>query len=449
MPRVKGPAPSRTAETTSPPHVLPRSRSCGALPSFDAPALLPVGGEPPPGPGWSRLADPVAGPAAQAAQAGESSPLDAAPGRTGEGGEALSGPRWVHKQEGIFQVRRLPPAGLQLPEVRVSGDVLRVLVVGDTGEKGDGAKSVARAMARWSEARRTHFAVHVGDIVYGDRSVTSDTDPRLATQLFEPFEKTAPMYLALGNHEYGTAKAGAGTPSRLHAAVRSRNATHRSGFQLPCRYYSFRYANRGFRSEFFVLDSSVFAADPGQRAWLDRALARSRARLKVIIAHHPLSAGEPDEATTIRAALQPILEKHAVDLYLAGHSHDLQIRDGAPPTLISGAGSKVKVKKGMRQGADYSPGETGTLGFFDLELRRDELKVRVIGVDPEAGGEPCVLHDTALAAAHVRRAASAQASAPDERAALPRPNSGGQSAGPVDTVGECPPPSSASSSPTS
>jgi hypothetical protein len=75
--------------------------------------------------------------------------------------------------------------------------------------------------------------------------------------------------------------------------------------------------------ELFVLDSNVVNA--AQRRWLDRALRTSKARWKIAVFHHPAYTcggyrGHPE----ILRSWVPLLERHGVQLALAGHDHNYQ-----------------------------------------------------------------------------------------------------------------------------
>ena len=75
--------------------------------------------------------------------------------------------------------------------------------------------------------------------------------------------------------------------------------------------------------ELFVLDSNV--VNEAQGRWLDRALRTSRAAWKVAVFHHPAFTcggyrGHPD----VLRRWVPLLERHGVQLALAGHDHNYQ-----------------------------------------------------------------------------------------------------------------------------
>ncbi len=67
------------------------------------------------------------------------------------------------------------------------------------------------------------------------------------------------------------------------------------------------------------LDTSLVAV---QRKWLDKVLKRNTNRWTIVIQHHPVySTKFGRDNPEIRAAFQPLYEKHGVDLVLQGHDH--------------------------------------------------------------------------------------------------------------------------------
>ena len=72
---------------------------------------------------------------------------------------------------------------------------------------------------------------------------------------------------------------------------------------------------------------------------LEARLKASKARWKIVIAHHPLWAsagGKFRQSQALRAAILPILCRDA-DLYFAGHEHTLEIATDDCSTAVPGA----------------------------------------------------------------------------------------------------------------
>ena len=83
-----------------------------------------------------------------------------------------------------------------------------------------------------------------------------------------------------------------------------------------------------------------------QMIWLDSMLTPDF-DWKIVVGHHPLYTGGKriEDKNYVRRHLEPLFEKHNVDVYLAGHEHDLQhIKPSDKQThhFVSGAGSEVR-----------------------------------------------------------------------------------------------------------
>ncbi len=92
-------------------------------------------------------------------------------------------------------------------------------------------------------------------------------------------------------------------------------------FALPGdeRWYSYDWG----RIHFVALDTE--ASYSRQAAWLDADLAATTLPWKVVYFHRPpYSSGQHGSDTSLRNALEPIFEKHGVQLVLAGHDHDYE-----------------------------------------------------------------------------------------------------------------------------
>jgi len=123
---------------------------------------------------------------------------------------------------------------------------------------------------------------------------------------------------------------------------------------------------------------------PVQLAWLDSALAASRADWNIVIGHHPiytgngpvrpftLSTGQPNGTAELVAGVDPILQRYRVPLYMNGHEHDLQhVHHGATHYVCTGAGSKMAPACGS-QGNDFCSLRSG---FVACSVNRGRLRV--------------------------------------------------------------------------
>lgn len=68
------------------------------------------------------------------------------------------------------------------------------------------------------------------------------------------------------------------------------------------------------------LNSNVMHAE--QTVWLDKVLAANPGRWSILTFHHPIySSAKSRDNTKLRAAWQPVIDRHRVDLVLQGHDH--------------------------------------------------------------------------------------------------------------------------------
>jgi len=89
--------------------------------------------------------------------------------------------------------------------------------------------------------------------------------------------------------------------------------------QMPRRYFR-RLVGP---IELYLLDSNN--VDAAQTTWLRRTLARSRARWRIAVSHHPaFSCGKYSSHRTIVREWVPLFERYSVRLVLAAHDHNYQ-----------------------------------------------------------------------------------------------------------------------------
>ena len=232
------------------------------------------------------------------------------------------------------------------PSAPLSGPGVRILAFGDFGEQPNRnqgpQRDVARAMAAYHAERPFDFGVVLGDNFYPS-GLGSETDPRWTSQwerLYSPLGIR--FYAVLGNHDYRNA---ASPPAQIARSRRS------ATWCLPRRWFTFTAGP----VQLFAVDTTPVdepeyeegGSMAAQREWLDRALAASRARWKVVYGHHPVYTngehGEPAGSIPgVREYLLPLLLKHKVDVYLSGHDHDQEILEpeGGVHFIVSGAGGR-------------------------------------------------------------------------------------------------------------
>jgi tartrate-resistant acid phosphatase type 5 len=319
----------------------------------------------------------------------------------------------------------------------------------DTGNfvLASGQAAVADAMRRFCEGPPAcDFAVMLGDNIYPGGATAGadghDDAERFRKVLFEPyaplvrFSEQFRIYVALGNHDWRTSRAGA------MAQVRYLERT--PPFYMDGIRYRVAPTGDPREAEIFVIDTHVLLSgvavledeladdgselhteevDPpspwslpqgdeerGMVDWLEKSLAGSPARWKIVMGHHPIwsSAGSKfQQARALRSLILPALCRHA-DLYLAGHEHTLELhtddcRDvpearGRPPLaeVVSGAAGKQRPLNTafQRHQLAANPGLDSVWtrglvwGFAHVTLEADRATIRLLTTPDDGSGEP-------------------------------------------------------------
>jgi len=115
-------------------------------------------------------------------------------------------------------------------------------------------------------------------------------------------------------------------------------------WKFPDFYYVIPKENDNELYDFFMIDTNltVSGKDEEMLIWLKKALSESNAKWKIVVGHHMIrSHGVYGDQKFMLKKLKPILDKFAVDMYLSGHDHDLQLIKHPDDTFfqaISGAG---------------------------------------------------------------------------------------------------------------
>jgi hypothetical protein len=268
------------------------------------------------------------------------------------------------------------------PALPLSGDPgVRMLAFGDFGEQPNRntapQRQLAEAMVAYHADHPFDFGVTLGDNFY-PRGLSSPTHPRWESQwerLYSPMGIR--VYAVFGNHDYNDPASPAAEIERSR-----RSAT----WCLPRHHYTFLAGP----VQLFALDTVALEEpqrDPGgaiaaQRQWLDRALAASRARWKVVYSHHPIYSNghHADSSGTlprVRDHLLPLLRKHRVDVYLAGHEHDLEVlepEDGIH-FFVSGAAGRHLRRLDTSRCRVWGTGQA--YGFTVLEADPTGLSLKV------------------------------------------------------------------------
>lgn len=244
-------------------------------------------------------------------------------------------------------------------------------------------KPIAELMGHMAEELGPDFVVAAGDTHHFE-GVASVDDPLWMTNyelVYSHPELMLDWCAILGNHEYR-----GNTQAVLDYSKKSRR------WYMPSRYYTKVVdAGKGDKALLVFIDTppliDKYRNDPkqypdacqqdmnAQLRWLDNTLAASKEKWKIVIGHHPIYAQTPKDETErsdLQARVEPILDKHSVDMYFCGHIHNFQ--------HIQPSGSKV----------DYLVNSSGSLS------RKVKETEGTVFCSPEAGFAVIAIHGDAV-----------------------------------------------------
>ena len=272
--------------------------------------------------------------------------------------------------------------------IKEEDNALAFVIVGDWGRCGEyNQQEVGNQMDYFIGKSDAQFIISTGDNFY-DNGVRSTSDP-LWEDSFEEIYKGANLrrewYVVLGNHDYR------GNPQ---AEVDYTKVSRR--WNMPARYFTFaKHINDTATVRFIFLDTSPFVkkyhkekesyADlvkqdtARQVKWLDSVLASSTEKWKIVVGHHPVYSSSKKHGDTeeLKSWLKPRLEKYNVQVYFAGHDHDLQHQKPAGSSvdyIVSGGGSENR-PAGKYEHTKFAEGISG---FVLASLKADSLKLYFI-----------------------------------------------------------------------
>jgi hypothetical protein len=242
------------------------------------------------------------------------------------------------------------------------------IAFGDSGTGSTEQRQLADVMSRDA----FDFAVHVGDIAYGNSGGTGDaTYATFQSFLFDIYGwlTTKAFMPVQGNHD-SRASNGNGK-AYIDIFELPRNGASAAFPDHAERYYSFDYGP----VHFVALDTEFAFQDTTRRAeqlrWLEADLASATAPWIVALLHRApySSGGEHGSDLTVRAAFGPLFERYGVDLVLSGHEHTYErtipIRESTTASdafvtyIVSGGG-----------GAPLYPSGTSTWTAFSASVHQ-------------------------------------------------------------------------------
>lgn len=260
-----------------------------------------------------------------------------------------------------------PPFARDRQECLSSTESLRLLLIGDSGEK----NAISAAIFEAAGPLRPDAILLLGDNFY---ECGLDSPERWRD--YEPLIKHGiPIYPVLGNHDHGCPYGSADPSPQLR---------DNGVWRFPARNYALEF---GSLADFLFIDTTPIAEgwrDSDDVLCLARgALTGTSKRWRFVVGHHPLygSGGHAisfwSEPRRMRA-LRSILEKAGVSAYLAGHDHHLElVRKNDIAYLVSGSASRLRRALPMRH-AEFREARHG---FAELEITKDRVRIRFHRVD--------------------------------------------------------------------
>jgi 3',5'-cyclic AMP phosphodiesterase CpdA len=235
---------------------------------------------------------------------------------------------------------------------------VRFIALGDMGTGSAEQYAVARQMATYHDERPFDTVITLGDNIYPDGNPAHFIS-KFERPYAELLRRRVSFYASLGNHDV------------------------RRGRQAQMNYSHFNMGGRAYYSftkgddliEFFALDSTD--PDAEQAQWLERTLARSKARWKVAYFHHPVySSGRTHGSDVkVRRQFEPLFVRYGLAAAIAGHDH---FYERTKPQMgvqyfIAGAGGKLRRGNIDWRSPLLAAGDDRSNTFMYFEVTRDQI----------------------------------------------------------------------------
>lgn len=285
-------------------------------------------------------------------------------------------------------------SSFEVPRIKDGNTIF--YLVSDLGRNGYyEQKSIAELMGNLGEKLGPDFIVAAGDTHHFE-GVASTSDPLWMTNyelVYSHPELMIDWFAICGNHEYR-----GNTDAVLEYSKISRR------WEAPARYYS-KVVDAGenekalllfvdttplidkYRKEAGQYPDASLQDTAAQLKWIDKTLSASDEKWKIVIGHHPLYAETPkteSERSDMRSRLEPLLNKHGVDVYFCGHIHNFQHiqPEGSRVDYVVNSSGSLPRKVSKIDGTVYCSPEAGftvvTLGDDALDFHMMNGKGRIL-----------------------------------------------------------------------
>lgn len=247
---------------------------------------------------------------------------------------------------------------------------LTLFVVNDGGRNGAyDQKQVASLLGEMAEKIGPEAVLALGD-THHYMGVQSTSDPLWLTNyelIYSHPELQVPWLPLLGNHEYR---------GNSQAVIDYSNVSRR--WQMPDRYYTHTFSKDGTSVRLVMIDTAPLidkyrterdeypdvAAQNMERQlqWVDSVLGAATEDWIIVAGHHPVRGYTPkakSERTDLQKRLEPIFDRHRVDLVIGGHIHNFQhLRHNGRDYVVNGSASQTRKSE---QGPEtvFTQGVTG------------------------------------------------------------------------------------------
>jgi hypothetical protein len=227
------------------------------------------------------------------------------------------------------------------------------------GDYGAGTRQLQRVVANIAGAR-PEFVVTTGDNVYPTGrwiDYRNNWEPYVG-----PLARSVPFMPALGNHDM----------YRDDLRPYFGHFPHLQGQA----YYTFTQDN----AQFFALDSDQELREgSAQHRWLEQSLATSKQPWKVVYLHYPMFGSSTDSYKEISEAVQPLLERHGVQVVVAGHEHNyLRTKPiGGVTHLLTGGGGQ-RVYPFVSRQPDHLARRVAKYHHVEFSVGKERMVVRAV-----------------------------------------------------------------------